>query len=1213
LLARSSFRLHLTFLADLYTLIARLYALDYSPASTLVVTSRVSDASPIPDATAESYDSIMSAQELRAALDAPDDDECCRVLHAHILEGITTSSALPATAKAFLEAFIDGRIPCIRRRWYGFALARMINASTQVRSCLQDELTQVGTVILHPGEAEEMRIVAGLIVQAGLLGGIKFSKFWSADKVNGTGELFARGEDGRWMAQFQQYLDVLMGLKIMSSTTEATILYPMAFVAQDKYCWSESDENTTAILIIEHEALTIFVPDPRLHKIETIDVSITKTRSVDCTPSHLHDSQGKKVQNNPWDVVLTFEPNISSYRLNGSQHYGSFKIVMEKKEDAEECANCIREVFCSKSKEVHGDKLPDVGFALQDAGYRNDNRTHCERKISKGGVVELSTRAGDSNGDCSQLERTQRLVVAPEHLIIGSDTSPAADSETIDDQKIDNHDVGKKEALNEREGVDTTGRKDGVLGKDKSPVYSGGNLLGLHPPRSDHDIPPDSLEIKPTSSKRPGRGQQNGLASQKSSEPSRVPKRTGIRSKTRVIDTEEDSISLSSHTSQGSKHCLKAPKMSKILKPAERHTTKMPQLPLDVFDIPQEEGNVLQIGKKRKRGKLITYTGNDTDADEDSDSDYVQSKKRKKITKSPRARVAKNAPTKRNKVSSRKCATEKKTSKPFKYDIKLVSSPKGPLLSKLGAESKTSINQDLKAHNEQTSNRTTMCVGGTEKKLNSQANVSQSKFDSEISILTRLNNIDDHKPTKILYTGFNQGDDVFAQETYLPSSPPSTPHRQNPTEDCVGVEDYSIRSTQTIAPPKVLEDPSSPCVRKTSPHLGTSMRAPAKLAIMHASQKTALEEMEPSINSRRSLEERFTPIHYSLKGGQEDALGNLDILSSNRKPTPAHPQAPSTAISGHADQDRITVEQEVGRWNFEKSDPFRVGRSTVNNFTQKLTGSKVANQIEQTLDGSNQQNLISQGLLIEIEDIMRTPSNKNESEIPTTPKHMRIMKDDPMDLPKSAKEPIQETVQVVSIQPGNKVFVSPLDIVQKERVVQTKTKKHNHTVITPAAAADVELEGETLMDQNDLRFHATEAIPAQQRSSPPPMDYSQSSHSSTSAEPEPRTDSPTPSLEAEEMEWEASLLPHQRNLQDQLLRVSKRVVRHIVDSETAVVDITDTYAADGQHMLRTLVGNHTKDLEAMQEDVQKRRRRVKTASQRFLSSLKAEQDKVRTL
>jgi hypothetical protein len=96
---------------------------------------------------------------------------------------------------------------------------------------------------------------------------------------------------------------------------------------------------------------------------------------------------------------------------------------------------------------------------------------------------------------------------------------------------------------------------------------------------------------------------------------------------------------------------------------------------------------------------------------------------------------------------------------------------------------------------------------------------------------------------------------------------------------------------------------------------------------------------------------------------------------------------------------------------------------------------------------------------------------------------------------------------------------------------------------------------------------------------------SPSSYSSMSAEPEPLIESPIPSPHAEEMEWEASLQPHQRALHDLLVRTTKRVMRHIVDNETAVTDIAYIFAKDGEHVLNSFMQQHIVDYDCVFGDM----------------------------
>jgi hypothetical protein len=53
----------------------------------------------------------------------------------------------------------------------------------------------------------------------------------------------------------------------------------------------------------------------------------------------------------------------------------------------------------------------------------------------------------------------------------------------------------------------------------------------------------------------------------------------------------------------------------------------------------------------------------------------------------------------------------------------------------------------------------------------------------------------------------------------------------------------------------------------------------------------------------------------------------------------------------------------------------------------------------------------------------------------------------------------------------------------------------------------------------------------------------------------------------EEMEWEAALQPRHRDMFEVLGRITRRLVSHLIDSETAVDDVVDDYGRDGRRIV----------------------------------------------
>jgi hypothetical protein len=167
----------------------------------------------------------------------------------------------------------------------------------------------------------------------------------------------------------------------------------------------------------------------------------------------------------------------------------------------------------------------------------------------------------------------------------------------------------------------------------------------------------------------------------------------------------------------------------------------------------------------------------------------------------------------------------------------------------------------------------------------------------------------------------------------------------------------------------------------------------------------------------------------------------------------------------------------------------------------------------------------------------------------------------------------------------------------------------------PDQGEDMDMEGDTLpagYGDDEQSAMDPKASPVNFRSSPP-LGGSPSSHSSTSAEPEPRTDPPLPSSQAEEMEWEASLQPHQRALHDLLLRTSKRVMRHIVDNETGVTDIAETFARDGEHVLNSLLQRYDGDYDDVFQGMEGKKKDLQRELERAVKQMADERRGINAL
>lgn len=367
---------------------------------------------------------------------------------------------------------------------------------------------------------------------------------------------------------------------------------------------------------------------------------------------------------------------------------------------------------------------------------------------------------------------------------------------------------------------------------------------------------------------------------------------------------------------------------------------------------------------------------------------------------------------------------------------------------------------------------------------------------------------------------------------------------------------------------------------------------------------------------------------------------NLELLSSNSKRTPASPRAASTAISGHADQDQVVMEQAQGEYKIAKSDPFQANGRKWSSFIRRLTGSieqpvkgaeGVEDVTEDTRAGASPDKPIQLGDNSSSSSGESSPPSKDS--LAATSGHTGIsqsMKIYQIQEPESSRSRVAgsaivkplATIEDPAVRPGyrsqpesplrdNITPVNPSFILQHQMAPPDGNRQNVPEAVEAPHADDANMEGDTLVDLDfeGLPQAQNEAPVTPFRSSPPPMGPP-SSHSSTSAESEPKTDPPVPPSQAEEMEWEASLHPYQRDLKDQLFRVSNRVLQHIIDNESAVSDIANTYAKDGQHSLDLLFKSHEKTFNTMHKDMEQKKTNLQEATQKVLSKLRQERETV---
>jgi hypothetical protein len=928
---------------------------------------------------------------------------------------------------------------------------------------------------------------------------------------------------------------------------------------------------------METHALTVVTPEPSLHDIQFVHVPIECIREIECQPYDAYDSQDRHDAVQPWQVIFKFFPDSPSYQVNCSQYSGSdLAIVMRHDKDAQECVAEIKAIL--SVKKTSSDNSTSSSLAQNKIFSEAVNEKSQRRTLSRGGIIEFN--------------RSQRK------------TPTASDTQQTHQSTLD-------AAVNETHSAPSR-PKLGTL-----PVVK--KTLRLNRPPSDpamkYEFPHDTPSIKrsaPVKTKKSSISRTSAVALEASTSGSTNPRPDMLHKKALAHDTNDaaqgginlrDEIHSSARTTRSTK---KTSASVELLIPSKASKGQLSE-PLcqqsSALNVPQDEqenGSSAKRGTKRTRARAVAYK-EDSSTDEDDSTSGISRSKRTKRPRGRPPRMTKNDdpatyPNPKAMVNNRK-ARQAKASKQLPQPLE------GSLLANLQSKSSTTSDHgsgsSLVKDDAVTIQTTSTTLRKTQTTKASSV-VEETVPGSEAHTLSKLLGDDERDSEQAQSRTTSK---KRSSITPLPSKPRFKRAKidDNAAED--NVEPLFVQAPPTIAPARVLQDPSSPCNSRTN----GSMHAPPR---PKAGIDPGVEAISPTIRRRRvgsskkHIQERKTPVHQLGRRTFSSLSGSTEILSSNSKPTPASPRAPSTAISGHADQNEVTIEQEFGEYEIEKNNPFKSGQKKVNEFTRRLErekSKKSASQEPKGQQGHSQQNPIELG----------DSSSSSSSEARPTPEqslgtlnnHAGIIQND------GTKVHIRSPDYPARGQKVDKRMVIDSPEATTHPSMQTPPQLPEEVDVLPTIDT-ADMDGDTLVDFEEPKLLETQASPPHFRSSPPPMDCSPSSHSSTSAELEPKTDPPISKSDAEEMEWEASLKPHQRDLNTQLLRVSNRVMRHIVDSESAVDEIADTYAQDGERSLDLLLQGHEKEFEAARKEVKRRKARIGRASEKALKEIRRERESV---
>jgi hypothetical protein len=356
----------------------------------------------------------------------------------------------------------------------------------------------------------------------------------------------------------------------------------------------------------------------------------------------------------------------------------------------------------------------------------------------------------------------------------------------------------------------------------------------------------------------------------------------------------------------------------------------------------------------------------------------------------------------------------------------------------------------------------------------------------------------------------------------------------------------NVNAPATVAPVQIVNEPSSPC------------------AEAQQIKSFALSRSEHvDVLRKRELDKSVTPLNHLIRRTSLGQISNPEVLSSNSKPLPAAPDAESMAISGHTYAECVKTEQKVGEAETARNDPFkgRVEMQEQNEFARRLIKELKDSRNGQSMLRMSHQKIKKAGVPIGVD-------------LPVKHRQAKYL----------ATRTLHENTgsTQIHLHMDKSVVDDPQQAVERTQVQVVNHGNNEHAV---NGGTQVALNSRALKDPSINQDSITLA-----------RNTSPSSHSSTSAEVQDGQErGPSSSEErAEDLEWENSLQPHQRAIGDQLICISRRLLRHIVDNETAVRGVSETYHMDGNHLLQNFHKQHGSEPETVLDKIKEKKLSMKS-------------------
>lgn len=1131
----------------------------------------------------------MTSQAFEAALSEPDNNASHLHLQKLIAARDFSNFEIPAVAGNYLSAFCDIDLSFIWRRWIGLALAGMIEASMDVVEYLKrqrHELQRLGVILLSNMEREDTKIIAGIIVRQALERGIENTNFWESDKVRNSMPKFPENCGPRWMANLQNFLDTMVDLALADSNADPSIIYPISLVASDGFKWREPSDSVP-IALLQTGLLTFIAPDSYLHTIQFVDIPIAHIRSMRSQPSILHASQAQTTGHEPWDLILSLNPGPWTYCLDSSKRTGTeITLLFQHSGDAGEWENCIKEHLkweneCTTALPTEAHPLMsssppiDVGPAVPP--QTNQILVQHEQGIHV--QLDPSVRVSCSQKHIQSRERINASRSGMSSLSPqvkahkGEDLYPGRVGQCLQSNKAVSCSVPVETT---QLGAEEEERKNTALqGQNRTKVAQVKNKSRASATRQE-----DESLLIPNPNQQPLDSEPFGTNSAQQTTRTRPPtKRTTYR--------------------KG-----KLPSVSQAVK---ANASGFVHTDVDVFEIPNE--------RRKEPNTPMEASTNDTSSPTSKSQTQLSEVKTASHPATTCAKESKSRSRRKLKIDDddedefipdeRK--RTRKTASKRKSELGIVGvTERAKKKSRIGPPQNAII---------------TTCGTGVVKSK-------QPAVQHNANIKPENESPNDHFSSVVssrhsLIAGL-LGSRRLSQAAVVPFKRPMRPSRAPQTPS------IPLKSKIRFAePPMQPQTPMSARKRlngglfshvTSSPPLGNSIKSMSIGAPTAAGQTEILSSNSKPVPASPNAESTAISGHADRddvefekekgeiqtaksdpfgqrRGGQKSSsftrrLTGEDIAheQTTLKESDSHILPVGSASLGSLGIDAVVLAAESQhsseciswqdntptRMDFQNSSGENVTRATAP--CERAARARMKQQ--EVLNSPEHVSCLSKFI-----DLQASPLFHGRTK---TRSHIKPVKSPPYTVKRRVLTKAAPVKSAFLYKESERVIMeNPTSNVLQQTINTTKTEKPIQN-----CDDDVGTDGETVLINYEELEHAAVQLKASSlilRSSPP-LPASPSSHSSTSAE---SNRPPVRSSEAEEIEWEASLQPHQRALHDLVMRTTKRVLRHIVDNETAVSDIVDMFAKDGEYMLESWLRRHDAEYNIVFQDMENKIKELK--------------------